>query len=264
MKNYLDKFSLDKKVVFVVGGLGLIGTEVSKAVASAGAKTVILDIDRKKGAQYVKNIQKASCDVHFEYLDITDLINVKRNIKKLVKKYKKIHGWVNTSYPRTKDWGTPIEKERAQSFRENMDIHLNSYMWSSRCVALLMEKLKIPGAIVNLGSIYGIQANDFTIYKGTKMVSPMAYSVIKGGIISGTRYLASWFGPKGIRVNVLCPGGVFDGQHKKFLKNYEGKVPLRRMARPDEIASATIFLLSDAASYVTGSSLVVDGGWTIV
>lgn len=263
MKNYFDKFSLKGKIIFVVGGLGLIGAEISKATASVGAKTVILDIDRKKGVALAKNIKKNGYDAHYEYFDLTDLDNLESNIKKLVKKYKKIHGWINTSYPRTKDWGAPLKKEKVGSFRENMDIHLNSYMWSSRCVALLMEKLKIPGSIVNLGSIYGIQANDFTIYKGTKMVSPMAYSVIKGGIINGTRYLASWFGPKGIRANVVCPGGVFNYQDKKFLKNYEGKVPLRRMAKPEEIASASIFLMSDAASYITGSTMVVDGGWTI-
>ena len=96
------------------------------------------------------------------------------------------------------------------------------------------------------------------------MVSPMAYSVIKGGIMSGTRYLASWFGPTGIRANTVCPGGVYNRQDRRFVKSYESRAPLRRMARPDEIASAVIFLLSDAASYITGSTITVDGGWTII
>ena len=127
-----------------------------------------------------------------------------------------------------------------------------------------MEKKKIRGSIINLGSIYGIQANDFTIYEGTNMGASMEYAAIKGGIINGTRYLASFFGKYGIRVNTICPGGIFDYQNKIFVKNYNHKVPLRRMGNPEDVATSALFLLSDASSYITGVTLMVDGGWTIV
>ena len=96
------------------------------------------------------------------------------------------------------------------------------------------------------------------------MTGPMAYSAIKGGIVNLTRYLASYFGPYGIRVNNVCPGGIFDNQDKKFVFNYQRKVPLGRMGRPEEIASVVLFLASDASSYVNGATIVSDGGWTIV
>jgi NAD(P)-dependent dehydrogenase (short-subunit alcohol dehydrogenase family) len=96
------------------------------------------------------------------------------------------------------------------------------------------------------------------------MTMPMAYAAIKGGIVNVTRNLASYFGKSGIRLNTICPGGVFDGQNKKFVKNYEQKVPLKRMANVEEIASVVLFLASDAASYMTGATVMVDGGWTIV
>ena len=120
------------------------------------------------------------------------------------------------------------------------------------------------GSIINLGSIYGVLGSDFTIYDGTKMTMPMAYSAIKGGIVNLTRYLASYFGKHNVRVNNICPGGIFDSQEPIFVRNYEHRVPLKRMGRPEEIASAVLFLASDAASYITGATIMVDGGWTAI
>ena len=158
-----------------------------------------------------------------------------------------------------------IIDKNIKSFQKNVDRHLNSYVWSARAVALIMKKKKISGTIINFGSIYGVQANDFTVYDGTDMTSPMAYSAIKGGIVNVTRYLAAYFGPCGIRVNSLCPGGIASGQqNKKFKKNYEHKVPLKRLGIAEEMASAVVFLASSASSYITGTTLMVDGGWTII
>ena len=128
----------------------------------------------------------------------------------------------------------------------------------------MSKEKEIKGSIINLGSIYGIQGNDFTIYEKTDITSPAAYSAIKGGIINFTRYLASYFGRDGIRVNSVCPGGIFDSQNKIFVKNYEHKVPLKRMGKPEDVASTVLFLASDASSYITGATIMVDGGWTIV
>ena len=127
-----------------------------------------------------------------------------------------------------------------------------------------MRKEKVKGSIVNFGSIYGIQANDFSIYRGTPMKSPMTYAAIKAGIINGSRYLASYYGKSHIRVNSICPGGVFDHQDRRFVKNYERKVPLGRMANSVDMACAVLFLASEASAYITGTTLMVDGGWTIV
>lgn len=262
MINYLEKFSLKDKTAYVTGGLGLIGLEISKAFATAGANAIILDID-DKGHQIAKDIQNCGCKAHYEHFDVTNLEGIQPKLKEFSEKYNSIDVWVNCAYPRTKDWGDSIENSSLSSWRKNVDMHLNSYAWFSRETALVMKEQQ-SGSIINLASIYGVVGNDFTLYDGTNMTSPMAYSAIKGGIINLTRYLASYFGKYNIRVNNVCPGGIFDNQNPIFVKNYEYKTPLKRMGNPEEIASVVLFLASDAASYITGETIMVDGGWTAI
>lgn len=263
MKSYLDKFSLKTKVAFVTGGVGLLGSEVVKALADASAKVVILDINKDLGEKIALKLKKRGCEVFFETFDITDLENADSAIDDLRKKYKRIDVFVNSAYPRTSDWGKKVEELSIDSWRKNVDMHLNSYSWISRKVCLIMKEQK-AGSLINFGSIYGVVGNDFTVYEGTGLTSPMAYSAIKGGIINLGRYLASYFGEFNVRVNTVCPGGVFDNQNQMFIKNYSKKTPLKRMGNPNEIASTVLFLASDASSYVTGSTLIVDGGWTAI
>jgi NAD(P)-dependent dehydrogenase (short-subunit alcohol dehydrogenase family) len=119
------------------------------------------------------------------------------------------------------------------------------------------------GCIVNLGSIYGVRAPDFSVYEGTDMTSPVEYAGIKGGVINLTRYLASYFGEQGIRANTVSPGGVFNNQNERFVQNYKERTPLGRMAEPEDVANTILYLVSDAASYVTGQNIVVDGGFSV-
>ncbi|MDO8580732.1 MAG: SDR family oxidoreductase [Candidatus Omnitrophota bacterium] len=264
MKQYLDKFSLDNKVVFVLGGAGLIGEEIVQAVASAGATLILLDVNSKKAKAIVEDINASGQKAVFEYFNAMDLEKSEKQLEKIWKQYGPADVWVNASYPRTADWPQSLEKMNLRYLRKNVDAHLNSCLWLSRKIALLMKKSEVQGSIIHLGSIYGVQANDLTIYEGTKMSGEISYSAIKGGIVNFTRYLASYFGPNGIRANCVCPGGVFDHQDKQFVRHYEHKVPLKRMAKAEEIASAVLFLACEASSYVTGTTLMVDGGWTIV
>ena len=120
------------------------------------------------------------------------------------------------------------------------------------------------GVIINIASIYGIVGNDFSLYEDYDGTSPAAYSAIKGGVINFTRYLASYYGKKGIRVNCVSPGGILDNQPKSFISKYNSKVPLGRMGNPQDIAPSVSFLLSDEARYITGQNLIVDGGWTSI
>ncbi len=262
MINYLDLFSLGSKVAYVTGGSGSIGSEVSKAFASAGAKTIIIDIDEGKGRKLENEINKQGFTAFFEKIDTADLENIDDCLEKLIKKYKGLDVWVNSAYPRTKDWGNKVENLNINSWRKNVDMHMNSYIWISRKVCLMMKN-RGGGSLINLGSIYGVQGNDFSVYEGTDMTSPMPYAAIKGGIINSTRYLASYFGKYNVRVNSVCPGGIFNNQDPKFVKNYSKKTPLKRMGYPKEIASVVLFIASDASSYITGETLMIDGGWTI-
>jgi len=118
------------------------------------------------------------------------------------------------------------------------------------------------GSIINLASTYGVVAPDFSIYEGTAMTMPAAYSAIKGGIITFTKYLAIYYAPYKVRVNAISPGGVFDNQDPSFVEHYGKRTPLGRMARPAEIVGGAVYLASDASSYVTGHNLMIDGGWT--
>lgn len=146
----------------------------------------------------------------------------------------------------------------------NVDIQLNSCFYISQQVLKIMKQQN-SGSIVNIASIYGVVGNDFSVYENTDgMTSPAAYSAIKGGIINFTRYLSSYYGKHNINVNCVSPGGIFNHQNEKFVEQYEAKVPLKRMGKPEEIAPAVSFLLSDEATYISGQNLIVDGGWTAI
>ena len=134
-----------------------------------------------------------------------------------------------------------------------------------------MKAKEVSGSIIQLGSIYGILGQDLSVYEGTAMHENMTYAAIKGGITNLTRQMASYYGKFNIRVNTLVPGGLSgsvagksDIQNPAFVKQYSQKIPLKRLGRAEEIASAALFLASDAASYLTGTSLIVDGGWSVV
>lgn len=264
MIDYKKMFSLKGKTAIITGGSGLIGKEITTALAQAGAKCIILDINDKKSNELANGLRRRKLKVQYEKFDITDLAKIEENIIRLIKKYKKIDIWVNNAYPRTKDWGNKVEDVKLESFRKNVDMHLNSYSWICKVVALYMKKNGIKGVIINLSSIYGVLGNDFTVYEGTNLTSPMGYSAIKGGITNLTRYFSSYFGKDGIRINNICPGGIFNNQNPKFVKQYNSKVPLKRMGKPEDIASAIVFLSSDASNYITGATLMVDGGWSAI
>jgi len=274
MIDYLKKFDLNNKTAFVVGGLGLIGSEVSKAFVSAGAKTIILDINNNSADELLSSISGEKKTLHYNQFDCTDLNELDNNFDNIVSKYGNPNIFVNCSYPRTKDWGGAVsssfEDITFESFRKNVDIHMNSYAWLAKIAATKMKNNDEGGSIIQFGSTYGKVGQDLTIYdyEGSKQKENMPYAAIKGGIINLTRLMASYYGKFNIRVNTICPGGVHDEnnpvQNKNFWENYCYKTPLNRMGKPEEMASTVLFLASDAASYITGATIMVDGGWTAV
>lgn len=244
-------FDLSGKIIVVTGGTGLLGKKIVSNLRSSGATVISGDI----------NIDRA--DSFSRQMDITDENSVQDFIIQLVSEYGKLDGWVNNAYPRTADWGNKFEDILFQSWRKNVDMHLNGYFI---CCKLALEQMKKQqsGSLINMSSIYGIVGPDFTVYNGTEMTMPAAYAAIKGGITTLTNYLASYFGPYNIRVNAISPGGIFDNQPEKFVENYNKKVPARRMGNPEDISAAVHFLLSDETSYINGHNLVIDGGWTAI
>jgi NAD(P)-dependent dehydrogenase (short-subunit alcohol dehydrogenase family) len=244
-------FSIKDKVIVVTGGNGLLGKKMVATLRIQGAIVIAADIFFQ---------EKNEDDI---VMDITDEQSVSNGIAAIVNKYSQIDGWVNNAYPRTQDWGAKFEQIPLESWRKNVDMHLNGYFLCCQIVLEQMKKQRF-GSLINMSSIYGLVGPDFTVYEGTEMTMPGAYAAIKGGVNNLTRYLASYYGKYQVRVNTVSPGGIFDNQPEVFVTKYNEKVPMKKMGQPKDIVAAIYFLLTDEASYITGHNLVVDGGWSAI
>jgi NAD(P)-dependent dehydrogenase (short-subunit alcohol dehydrogenase family) len=244
-------FSIKDKVIVVTGGSGLLGGKIIEVLRGQSAKAISADLK-------VPDNDELSIKI-----DITSEQAVRDAVSAIVAKYGRIDGWINNAYPRTSDWGNKFEDIKVESWKQNVDMHLNGYFL---CCQIVLEQMKkqSSGSLINMSSIYGLVGPDFNVYNGTSMTMPAAYAAIKGGLNNLTRYLAAYYGPYQVRVNAVSPGGIFDNQPQPFVTNYNNKVPMRRMGNPMDIASAVCFLLTDESSYITGHNLVVDGGWTAI
>jgi NAD(P)-dependent dehydrogenase (short-subunit alcohol dehydrogenase family) len=243
---------LKNKIIIVAGGQGLIGAAIVKDIKNKGGIVINSDIALDT---FIEN--------NTFHLNIADTKSIDACVQFALNNHGRIDGLVNCAYPRTKDWGDFFEDVKMDSWRQNVDMQMNSVFYFCQQVLKIMRQ-QCSGAVVNIGSTYGVVASDFSIYEGLGMTSAAGYSAIKGGIIHFTRYLASFYGKYNIRVNCVSPGGIFDNQNPVFVERYKARVPMRRMGNPDDIAPAVSFLLSEEAKYVTGHNLMVDGGWTII
>ncbi|MBX0288246.1 SDR family oxidoreductase [Haloarcula salinisoli] len=253
-------FELDGKVALVTGGGGLIGEAVAEGLADQGATVVLTDLPDSDGSRVA---QRLGDDAWFRQADVTDETAVADLFERVLDEEERLDVLANCAYPRNENYGRQYEAVDYDDWCENLLAHLGSYYLTSKAAGAVMRDQPEGGSIVNLGSIYGRQAPDFSLYEGLEMTSPVEYAAIKGGVLNLTRYLASYLGPDGVRANVVSPGGVFDGHDETFVERYEQRTVLGRMATPEDVAGAVCYLASDAASYVTGHDLVVDGGWTI-
>ena len=229
---------LTDKVIIVTGGSGLIG------------KGILNKIREKVGIGINADINvDTNQDKHTIHCDITNEVSILKTIEQVNSWYGGIHELVNNAYPRTDDWGSPIEAVTYESWRKNVDWQLNTVFLFCRNV---MEQTKTigSGSVVNIGSIYGVVSPDLSKYKDTGINAPAAYTAIKGGIINFTRFLSSYYGRFGVRANCVSPGGIFDNQNPVFVKNYEQRVPMKRMGKPEDVAGPVSFLLSDDAAYI--------------
>lgn len=247
---------LTDKVIIVAGANGLIGKEIVAQLHDHGSKVIAADIS------FLTEIIDSNNSTY--RLDLSDNSSIDGLVEFALTQHGRIDGLINAAYPRTKDWGKyHFEDTPFSHWKDNVDLQLNSVFYIDQQIAKVMKEQQF-GSIVNFGSIYGIVGNDFTIYEDYGGTSPAEYCAIKGGIINFTRYLASYFGKYNVRVNCVCPGGIWDHQREEFVKNYNHRCPMKRMGNPDDIAPLCLFLVSDGAKYITGQIIAADGGWTAI
>jgi NAD(P)-dependent dehydrogenase (short-subunit alcohol dehydrogenase family) len=257
----LDRFSLKGRVALITAGSGpLFGSSITKALAEAGATVITASRSLDRNEAFAAELRSAGHDAHGLQLDISDTDSIDKLHADAVAKFGRVDVLVNSALTREGHRGrfedmTPEtwEKCAAGDFSGFFRI-------CQKFVATMAEQG--GGSIINISSIYGVVSNDPSIYVGTTMTQPATYTFVKAGMINFTRYLACYYGRKGVRANCISPGGYLNDQPKPFLDQYNNRVPLGRMMGEEDIQGAVVYLASDAAKYVTGTNLMVDGGWT--
>ncbi len=262
-------FSLNNRVAVVTGALGLLGKQHCQALSEAGASVIVCDLDENGCTEFAFSLEGDCTGIA---ADITSRESVMDLREKALKKYNKIDILVNNAAVNDmfENPGTALELSKFENYpldlwNKSLDVNVTGTFICSQIVGSKMAE-QGSGSIINIASTYGIVAPDQSIYKkpdGSQVFykSP-AYPATKGAVISLTKFLAAYWGNKGVRVNCLSPGGVENNQEDYFIINYSHKTPLGRMAAPSDYKGAIVFLASDASSYMTGANLIVDGGWT--
>ena len=262
--NIKKVFDFSNRVVVITGAAGLLGSEYANGFCQAGGNVVLAD------KNFVK-CKKLAVELEKKYgvkplpikLDVTDPKSIKKMIEQIIKKFSKIDILVNNAiFPEIgKIKKTKFEEFPLDIWKKGIDVNLTGMFLCSQQIGKIMVKQK-NGVIINISSIYGIKGPDQRIYGKTKIIKSALYATTKGAVINFTKYLASYWNRTGVRVNTLSLGGVEENQDLTFKKKYSDKTMIGRMAKKDEYVGALLFLSSDASSYMTGSNLIIDGGWS--
>ncbi len=271
-ESIFNKFDMTGKTAIVTGAAGLLGKQFCLALAQAGANVVMADLDKDLAADNANEFKEMGLNALAVEVDVSDLDSTKTMVERALTAFGGVDVLVNSAAldPKfdsassaTQD-ANAFETFSVQLWRQALDVNLTGMFLASQAAVVPMLK-KGQGVIVNICSMYGLVGPDQRLYErpdGTRQFKPVYYSVTKAGVLGFTRYLATYYAGKNIRVNALTPGGVFNDHDEVFTDQYNARTVLGRMANLDEMNAAMLFLCSDASSYMTGSNLVVDGGWT--
>ena len=268
-------FDVKGKLAIVTGGQGDLGSEYVKTLASAGAMVAVLDVKQETNPKVQKLIDDG-CPVANFKADVAKKDEVRSAMLGIIKRFGGaptilINNAGLASHPDAlAGENGPFEKYGEEIWDAMLDSHLKGMFIVSQ---IFIEKYraakKTSGSIINISSTYGIVSPEQAMYEfrrksGEKYYKPVGYSVAKSAVMNFTRWLADYcaYEKLGIRVNTLVPGGVYAGQDQEFVREYEKRVMLGRMATNADYNGAILFLASDASLYMTGAALVVDGGWT--
>lgn len=250
-------FDLTGRVIVVTGAAGLLGKEAVRALRSQGAAVAALDVAEESAWHE---------DAPYVRVDVTDRDSLFSARDAVLSRHGRIDGLVTLAalnpavggVSAVPDTRVPFEEMPLDAWERELNVNLTGTMLSCQ---IFGSSLRRGGSVVTVSSIYGLVAPDQRIYPAG-FVKPPGYSVSKAGIVALTKYLAAYWGEKGIRVNCVAPGGVENGQDAEFVKRYASRAPMGRMAAPSEFGGILVYLLSDASSYATGAVFSIDGGWT--
>ena len=255
-------FDLKGKVAVITGGAGMLGQQHAEVLSDAGAHVVIADISQQISDPVAERITKRNnIEALGVEVDITSEASVNLMVDKIIKKFSRVDILINNAAVKPKNIFNAFEDYQLEDWEEVMRVDLGGMFICSKIIGQEMVK-RGGGVIVNIGSIYGMVGTDQSIYGTSGINAPAVYAAAKGGVINLTRYLATYWAKKNIRVNCLSPGGVSNQQDPGFVERYCAKTPLGRMAAKDDFKAALLFLVGSGSSYMTGANLVVDGGWT--
>jgi NAD(P)-dependent dehydrogenase (short-subunit alcohol dehydrogenase family) len=269
--DFRDAFDLTGRVALVTGAAGILGPHFCEALADHGADVAVADLDSESARRVADQIASTyGVKTIGMAVDVSDPASVKMMAEQATAALGPIEILLSnaaTKGPDVERFLDPPERYTMEAWRNVMAVNLDGMFLVAREIGSRMASRGV-GSIIQTSSIYGVLAPDQRIYEGSSYVgrpinTPPVYAASKAGVVGLTRYFAAYWGHKGVRVNTLVPGGVESGQNDEFVTKYSARVPLNRMARPHDLTGALIFLASDASSYVTGQSLVVDGGLSV-
>ena len=269
----LAAFDLSGRVILITGGCGLLGVEHAKAIADAGGTPVIADLRVDAASDCASSIAREyGVPASAVLLDVTSSASSQAALQAVLQQHGRLDGLVNNAAHNPKVEGKGLAATRFENFSlddwsRDLAVGLTGAFLVSQVFGAHMAA-HAGGVIVNIASDLGVIAPDQRIYRrpglpeSEQPVKPVTYSVVKGGLVMFTKYLATYWAEQNVRVNALVPGGVFADQPGDFVERLTNLIPMGRMAKRDEYRAALVFLCSDASSYMTGSNLIVDGGRT--
>jgi len=253
----LEKFSLRGKIILVTGGAGLYGKHIVEGLGEAGGTVYVASRNFSNCKALAEKLVKMGYDVIPGEVDQSNSRSILALYERILKEQGRIDVLVNNAVARPmKSYEDPIE-----SFDLSMKINATGIFEITRIFAKNMMEHR-SGSIINIASMYGVVGPDFTMYEGTAMGAPPDYFFHKAGLINLTKYLAAVYGPYNIRVNAISPGGLFSNQPEQFLERYYKRTMLGRMANGEDIKGVVVFLASDTSLYITGTNILMEGGYT--
>lgn len=261
--NFKDKFSLEGKVVVISGACGLIGRAFCEAAAQWGAHVVCADIELAKPEVLAAELTERHGRAMLGFaLNVAVKADIEALHHAVLSQFGRVDGLVCGHQNKSHLKFEPFESVSEENWDTVVEINLKGTFLLCQVIGSHMAN-EGQGSIINIPSTYSVVAPNQNLYKGTSLGCPAAYSASKGGVDALSRYLASYWAHRNVRVNMITPHGVWNNHEEKFEENFANFSPMRRLSYNHEVASALVYLLSDASSYVTGDNMKVEGGWTV-